>query len=226
MKTPILGARLASAAGLVRQGAYLADIGTDHAFLPIFLLAEGKISRAVCSDINEGPLATAQRNVSEAGFSDKVEFRLCNGAAKLSGLGITDYAICGMGGELIADIINNARQLFDSGVNLILQPMTRRAHLVRFLAERGFQILAEEYSVEAGRAYATLLVRFSGEVWQVSDFEAEFGKFDPRVAISRERNAYIEAKKRTLSVAAKGKILGGEQNPPELILLSEIEKIL
>ena len=101
-------ARLASAAELVRQNAIFADIGTDHAYLPLFLLESGRINFAYCSDINEGPLASARKNAEERGMVDKMDFILTDGATVLRDRGITDYAICGMGGELIADIIHRA----------------------------------------------------------------------------------------------------------------------
>ena len=97
MKSAI-NARLLSAAELTRQDATFADIGTDHAYLPLFLLDEGRIKYAYCCDINEGPLDSARRNAEERGRLDKCEFILTDGAAVLSGKGITDYAICGMGG--------------------------------------------------------------------------------------------------------------------------------
>ena len=86
----VIGKRLLSAAEFVRQGAYFADIGTDHAYLPLFLLKEGKIPRAVCADINRGPLESAQKNAEAEGLSDKIKFFLADGAASLSDEGISD----------------------------------------------------------------------------------------------------------------------------------------
>ena len=103
-----LNARLSSVAEFVRQDAIFADIGTDHAYLPLFLLGCGRIGQAYCSDVNAGPLERARINAAEAGLSDKITFTLADGAAALAGLGITDYAICGMGGECInKSIISN-----------------------------------------------------------------------------------------------------------------------
>ena len=126
MKNSALNARLLSVAELTRQDAILADIGTDHAYLPLFLLDSGKIKFAYCCDINEGPLASARKNAEERARLGETDFILTNGATVLSGKGITDYAICGMGGELIADIIERAPHLKDVGLNLILQPMTKQ----------------------------------------------------------------------------------------------------
>ena len=146
-----LNARLLSAAELTRQGACLADIGTDHAYLPLFLLSEGRISFAYATDINEGPLSSARKNAEEYAFADKMEFILTDGAAALRGKGITDYTICGMGGELIRDIIDRAEHLKDAGVNLILQPMSRQEKLREYLASHGFRIVKESYSYDAGK---------------------------------------------------------------------------
>ena len=83
-------ARLASAAELVRQNAIFADIGTDHAYLPLFLLESGRINFAYCSDINEGPLASARKNAEERGMVDKMDFILTDGATVLRDRGITE----------------------------------------------------------------------------------------------------------------------------------------
>ena len=128
-----INARLLCAAEFTRQNATFADIGTDHAYLPLFLLDLGRIKYAYCCDINEGPLASARRNAEERGRLDRTEFILTDGATALAGKGISDYAICGMGGELIADIIDRAPHLKDGTVNLILQPMSRQEKLREYL---------------------------------------------------------------------------------------------
>ncbi len=200
-----LGARLSSAAEFVRQGAYFADIGTDHAYLPIFLIKEGKISRAVCADINKGPLDRARENAECEGVADRLIFRLTDGAAELSDIGITDYAICGMGGELIADIIERAPHLSSHGVRLILQPMTRQAHLRRYLASRGFGLIGEYYSFEGGKYYVTLSAEYDGEQRCISDFEAEFGRKTD--APSAAQLGYFETRLRALIKAQEGQKL-------------------
>ncbi len=224
MKEIILSERLLSVAGFVRQGAVFADVGTDHAHLPIFLLTEGKISRAVCSDINEGPLALARSNVAAAGLSSSVEFVLTDGASALSGIGITDYAICGMGGELIADIISKAVHLKASDVNLILQPMTKQAHLRKFLYLNGYEVIDELYSTDDGKHYVCLLCKYIGKTEALSDIDAEVGlKSIKNVNISSQIS-YFKGKIRALKKRIRG-LESAQINPiSEKILLSALEK--
>ena len=222
MRDTALDARLRSAAGFVRQGAVFADIGTDHAHLPIFLLKAGVISRAVCSDINEGPLSAAGRNLAECGFSERAELVLTDGAGELAGRGITDYAICGMGGELIVSIISAAPQLFDTGVHLILQPMTRQATLRTELYRMGFSIIREKYSYADGRYYVTMLAVYTGEKREISESCAEIGLSPVSDEGRVEYIGYLEAKLASLERAIDGRRRGGGDVSRELLLAEEI----
>ena len=223
MKHPI-GKRLLSAAEFVRQGAYFADIGTDHAYLPLFLLEEGKIERAVCADINAGPLESARNNAEEYGLSERILFRLTNGAIGLSDMCITDYAICGMGGELITEIIEASEHLKRPDVRLILQPMSKQAHLRRYLAACGFATVGESYSYDSGKYYLCLAAEYTGEPVEIDDFEAEFGTPSFAADLSTEMKGYFDEKIRALEKAARGKIKGGETFPAELKLLNEYKE--
>lgn len=216
-----IGKRLLSASKLVRQGAYFADIGTDHAYLPLFLLEQGKISGAVCADINEGPLKSAMRNAEECGLADKITFKLTDGAAGLSNMGITDYAICGMGGELIAKIILNSPHLKDEKVRLILQPMSKQGYLRRMLAASGFSTVGEAYSYDAGKYYLCLAVEYDGIIRSISDIEAELGSLPALTELTHEQKGYLNQKLRALEKIAKGKTEGGEENSPEARMLEE-----
>ena len=215
-----------SAVGFVRQGAVFADIGTDHAYLPLFLLSEGRIERAVLADINEGPLESARRNAEATPYADKVELCLTDGAAALQGKGITDYAICGMGGELIAEIIERAPHLRDESLNLILQPMSRQSVLRRYLASRGFSITAECYSEDSGKLYVCMQVKFVGERREISDAEAEFGWKTTEIVNKNLQMEYIKQKKQSLTRAAYGKRLGGEDTSAEEALIAAAEELI
>ena len=162
----ILDPRLAAAAAFVRSGAAVADIGTDHAHLPLYLLETGRARFAVVSDIRPGPLERAKHNAASAGMTDRMRFVLADG---LEGLepereGVTELMICGMGGELIARIVGASAYAKRQGVRLILGPMSSPEELRRFLAENGFRILDERLAESAGKRYAVLLAEYDGQL--------------------------------------------------------------
>jgi len=224
MRREVLNPRLSLVAEFVRQGAKFADIGTDHAYLPLFLLSEGKISEAVCSDVNAGPLESARRNAAERGFSHKCEFVLTDGATALAGKGITDYAMCGMGGELIADIISRAPHLKDASLSLLLQPMSRQGVLRKYLAAEGFSTVAEGYSLDAGRYYVCMLVRYTGVRREIDECEAEIGAENIEIVNKDMQICYLEAKRASLSRSASGKRSGGYATDVEETLISAIDE--
>ena len=148
--------RLCTAASFVRQGAVLADVGTDHALLPVFLCESGRIKKAYATDIAKGPLEAARRHIEESGLSGSVIPVLTDGLDGLENEGITDVTVCGMGGELIAAIIDRAPFLKRENVRLILQPMTRQADLRRYLAENGFSLDEEALTADKDKCYFCL----------------------------------------------------------------------
>lgn len=209
MRETELDARLLAAADLVRQGACFADIGTDHARLPLFLLARARISFAYACDVAKGPLASAEAAIAAAGEGGRCKTVLCDGAAELGGLGISDYAICGMGGELIARIISDAPGLSDPSVRLVLQPMTRAAHLRRFLAENGFSILGERFVIANRRPYVCISAEYTGRFCEISGIEAEIGAYPDR---SPAFLAYAKARASALRKEALGAAHRGESS--------------
>ena len=195
-----------------------ADVGTDHGYLPIALLRAGKIRRAILTDINEGPLSAAKENIRITGFLDRTEFLLADGAAMLEGRGVTDLAICGMGGELIAAIIADAPFLRDPSLRLILQPMTRAAVLRRYLAGAGFVLEQERYAAEAGRAYVCLCVSYTGEVCSPDDLFCEFGTLLARKHPTAAERLYLRTRRNALAAARDGKLRGGENADYEIAM--------
>lgn len=226
MRKAGLDGRLLSAAEFVRAESVLADVGTDHGYLPVFLLTEGRVSRAVLSDINEGPLSSAEENVRSAGLSHLCEFRLTDGCRELYGLGITDYAICGMGGELIADIIEHAPHLKDENVRLILQPMTKQAHLRTYLSQAGFTTLGESYSEQGGKYYVCICSEYRGKASELTCAEAELGIPPRDPGQVSFYVGYLSAKLASYRRALEGKRSGGEPCDRELEVVSAIEQKL
>ena len=226
MKNFTLDGRLSSAAKFVRQGARFADIGTDHAYLPIFLLCSGRIEYAFASDINEGPLASAIENARDMGVYSKMEFALADGLDAIRDKGITDIAICGMGGELIASIVERADFIRIPEIRLILQPMSKFSHLRRALAKIGYEIEDEEYSESQGKNYITLSVRFTGEIREIDEFEAEFGSKRLLASLSESQREFISKRAAALDRAAEGLKKGGHDGTLEAELSAYAKEIL
>lgn len=164
--------RLRTIAELVPKGSIFSDIGTDHAYLPTWLLLNDVIDKAIAADINEGPLERARETAKKYHVDSNVNFRLCDG---LSGIqeGETDViAIAGMGGDTIAHILGQAPWTKDPGIILLLQPMTSQKDLRQWLIQSGYCIEREYIVREGEKLYIILLVRggamsapTSAELW-------------------------------------------------------------
>lgn len=156
--------RLKLCADFVRNGAKLADIGTDHAYLPVWLCRIGRCPSAIAADINPDPLKRGALTISNAGLEDKVETRLSNGLEKISSNEADDIVIAGMGGELIAKIISECSFAKDSSKHFILQPMTKSEILIEWLSKNGFEILSQDCCVASKKCYTVLLVQYTGNI--------------------------------------------------------------
>ena len=226
MKNSALNARLLCAAELTRQDATFADIGTDHAYLPLFLLESGKIKFAYCCDINEGPLASARKNAEERLRLSETEFILTDGATVLAGKGITDYAIAGMGGELIADIIDSAPQLRSEKVNLALQPMTKPEILRAYLYDNGFDIINEKYVADEGKKYVCMRACYVGSPVPYTPADIHFGK---ECFADKENSGwcdYMSEQYSRLQSVIRGKKLGALSTELEDELIKALSKRL
>lgn len=160
MPTIKLSPRLAAAAALVRPGRVFCDVGTDHAYLPIYLCQMGTTPRAVASDVRKGPLERAQLHIAANGLSDRIQTVLTDGLTGLDAYTPEDIAICGMGGELIAAILAASPYVRSPKVRLILQPMTHPELLRAWLSEQGFAISEERLAAEDDRIYQTICATY------------------------------------------------------------------
>ena len=149
MRGPELSPRLKMVGELVPAGARLADVGTDHAYLPAALILEGKIPWAIAADLRQGPLDRARATVRGYGLTGKVAFRLCDGLSGIRPDEVDAVAVAGMGGETIAAILSAAPWTRERDLPLILQPMSSFPDLRGWLGENGFSI-EEERLVRAG----------------------------------------------------------------------------
>ena len=157
-----LDKRLLCCADFVRHGSVAADIGSDHAYLPIYLVKEGICPSAIASDINEGPVNRAKINIAVSGLSKKITVLKSDGLDEAISLSPDDIIIAGMGGELIRDIINASEYVKNSDIRLILQPMTMPEVLREYLAKSGFNIIEETVCIAADKCYQIICAHFDG----------------------------------------------------------------
>lgn len=175
MRRPELSPRLRMVGELVPPGARLADVGTDHAYLPAALILEGKIPWAIAADLRRGPLDRARATVREYALTGKIAFRLCDGLTGIWPDEADAVVIAGMGGETIAAILSAAPWVREKNMPLILQPMSSFPDLREWLGRNGFSIEEERLAREGDVLYTALLVR-AGEMFPLSPAELRAGK--------------------------------------------------
>lgn len=170
-----LSLRLQMVGKMVPEGARLADVGTDHAYLPAALLQEGRIPFAIAADLRQGPLASAKSTVQRAGLGGKVAFRLCDGLSGIQPHEVDAVSIAGMGGGTIADILSAAPWTREKEIPLILQPMSSIPDLRIWLMHHGYCIVKEDLCREGDTLYTALLVQ-TGTMEQLTQTELWVGK--------------------------------------------------
>ena len=172
----MISKRLELVASFVPQGTILLDVGSDHAYLPIELVERGQIEGAIAGEVVEGPYQSAVKNVEAHGLKEKIQVRLANGLAAFEGTDqVSVITIAGMGGRLIARILEEGLYKLANVGRLILQPNNREDDLRIWLQENGFQIVAESILEEAGKFYEILVVEVGQMKLSASD--VRFGPF-------------------------------------------------
>ena len=172
--------RLGAAFEFCRSGVVSVDVGCDHARLAAALALE-KGCRVIASDVKDGPLEAAKRTLAELGVTS-VE------TVKSDGLDEIDYAddviICGMGGELIADIAERCR-FKSENTRFILQPMTKADVMRKRLCKAGFELLEEKTAEDSGKIYSVMLWRFTGVAHEIDEIEALCGKNRDKIYLEK-----------------------------------------
>ena len=174
-----LSPRLAVCASLVRPGRVLIDVGTDHAYLPIWLLKAGIIPRAVASDVNLGPLEAARRHARRYQVGAELRLVQSDGLQRLGPMDGDDIVIAGMGGELILRLVARVGWLRNPGKRLILQPMSAPGKLREGLWELGFPIIREEAVRDGGKVYSAFAVSYVGELPPMMPLYNSMGRLTP-----------------------------------------------
>ena len=171
--------RLRLCAEFVRRGSRLADIGTDHAYLPVWLCRNGVCPSAIAADINPDPLSRGRLTVERANLSDRIELRLSDGLSAISADEADDIVIAGMGGELIARIIESCGYSKDHDKHFILQPMTKSEALICYLSENGFKIESQDCCEAGEKCYTVLSVYYTGETSPADELYYYTGELHP-----------------------------------------------
>lgn len=160
--------RLKTVASFVTEGMKVADIGTDHAYVPIYLIREGKIPSALAMDVGAGPLQRAREHIAEQGLSEKIETRLSNGFSAFQKGDAQSVVIAGLGGELMIQILNLGKDVISEVSEFILSPHSEIHKVRSYLMEQGFSIVRETMLCEEGIYYTIMRA-----VYGRGDYETE-----------------------------------------------------
>ena len=169
-----LSKRLEAVASFVTTGNRVADVGTDHGYVPIYLVHTGKVPYAIAMDINKGPLLSADANIKKFGLEKSIETRLSNGLRAYNLDEADSVIIAGMGGGLIIEILSESLDKL-TGLELILSPQSDIELVRRFLCDNHFEIVEETMLIDDGKYY-TIIKATEGECRYDSIEEYRYGR--------------------------------------------------
>ena len=172
---PELDKRLLKIAECVRKGSVVADIGTDHAYLPLYLVKKGICKSALACDVRKGPLLNAQKSVKDAGAESLIELRQSDGLSKINAGECDDIVISGLGGTLMKRILSECNWLKDKRYNLILAPQSHAYEVIDYLVRNGFEIYRDFVTEDNGFVYYIFCARYNGEIKDYDDSFIWFG---------------------------------------------------
>ena len=227
---PRLSERLKLVASFVPQDSRIADIGTDHGFVPICLAKEGRIKSALAMDVRTGPLERAEAHIKEAGISDiPISTRLSDGLKELKPQEADTVIIAGMGGELEIKILQEGRHLWSTIRRFILSPQSDLEKVRRFLSEEGFLIEKEAMLREEGKYYTVMSVVRGAMVYN-RIIEYRYGKYllEQKEPVLKEylkkEEERVLAILASLSAKEEGELTKGQEKARQS-LLEELSQI-
>ena len=157
-----LSKRLQSVADFVENCETMADVGTDHGYIPIYLVLNRKVKKAIAMDVNPGPLQRAKEHICQYGLEHAIETRLSDGCFALKPGEADAIVIAGMGGALMQRILEQGEAAAKAAQRLVLQPQSEAALFRQFLFRHGYQILAEDMALEDGKYYPIIAAQYMG----------------------------------------------------------------
>lgn len=171
-----LSLRLKKVASLVEKCEIMADIGTDHAYIPIYLVKKEICNKAIASDINKGPVEKAKINVAFEELQNKIECRLGGGLSTVAAGEVDCAIIAGMGGNLIRDIIEEGKDVFKRLKYLVLQPVQNPEVLREYIIKSGYKILDEELCIDENKFYEIIKIKYDNNSVAMDPVFYEIGK--------------------------------------------------
>jgi len=206
MKDKSIGSRLLTAAGLVSDGKTVCDVGCDHGKLSLYLIRSGRAEKVIATDINKMPLQKAIDLFAENGLSHKAEFYLTDGLQNITETDdITHVVICGLGGDTMAQIIENAPFIKQNKVKLVLIPAQSGNKIRQYLYDSGFEITDETTVGENKKFYSAISAEYTGEKCDYTDFDCFIGK--SRYCTGLSAKGYFEMVYTQLKKREKGFII-------------------
>ena len=170
-----LSKRLCAVASLVTEGASVADIGTDHGYIPIYLTQKNLVSKVIALDINQGPLERAAVHIASSGLADKIETRLSDGLKNIMPEEVDTMIAAGMGGGLIIKILQEGHTVLDTISSFVLQPQSEIEKVRQYLCENDLCIVAEDMICEDGKYYSVMKA-VHGKSEPYEEWEYLYGK--------------------------------------------------
>lgn len=194
-----LQGRLLLAASMLEGCERPADIGTDHAYIPIYLVQSGKYPKVIATDVKKGPLLKAAKNIDKYQLSDRIELRLGDGIKPIGEGECDAFIIAGMGGVVISEILEASLETVKKARVLVLQPVYTDAVLREYLFQKGFRIDTEVLVRDEGRIYVVIRAFHDGLIRQDESLyyhigRALFEQQDPLLKVYLERRIRIQAK--------------------------------
>jgi tRNA (adenine22-N1)-methyltransferase len=184
--------RLSAAASLIKGGGIVADIGTDHGYLPIYLIQSGKIEKAIAADIGKMPLENARKSVVQYELADKIELRLSDGLNSFRENEVDEIVFAGMGGTLIAEKLKETPWIKNKKLHFVFQPQSRAEDLREFLFSNGFEINEEIATHEGNRVYIAFDAFYTGKIREFMIADCFLGKLpktkDAKIHIQKQVN--------------------------------------
>ena len=216
--------RLRIVAHMCDKGAVVADIGTDHGYLPIYLVQEGIAPSAIAMDLRKGPLEKAKKHICDNCLEDRIQTRLSDGLEKLSKNEADIITICGMGGRLIADIVTKGKDVITQNTILVVSPQSEVGEFRHFLVSQGFEIEDEQMLKEDGKYYFIIKCRKSEES-VCSEFSETQYQYGWKLLDSKDKTLYeYLIKEKETNEGISNSIKKDESNPTVKLRLQQLSQ--